>query len=156
MSNNERTFKRDLLYSQWHRPDSTKRYIGKRLATLLKQIDIDWCEACYWCDEPVTLIETQKSKNGPKSASITSKLGIRADLPVYSVAYVATDDGDDIQAFDMRQLVPTVSIVKRMSPKEYTYWLLSLRDDHHAASSECARKTFNVAGGGEAAQWNDE
>lgn len=140
MSMEERTGERDLLYSKWHRPSRIKEWMTPREAAMLTQIDIDWCEYCAFCGQPVALIETQESHRGPKSARVTSNLADLATMPAYSVAYQRTESGDDIALFTVRQLRPIELDVGEMLPNVYAYWLLSLRKAHNRASPECGRK----------------
>lgn len=140
MSMEEGTGKRDLLYSGWHRPSRVREWMTAREAALLTQIDIDWCEYCAFCGQPVALIETQESTKGPKSARVTGNLAKLADVPAYSVAYKRSEAGDDIALFMVKQLRPTEQDVGEMLPRVYAYWLLALRDQHNRASPECGRK----------------
>lgn len=144
MSQNERTGVRDLLYSRWHRSASISRFIGLKVAAIIKTVDIDWCEACHWCDEPVALIETQRSQRGPKRASVTQKLAERAKMPAYSVAYEPSADGADISGFTVRQIAPYEGDVRRMLPPDYAFWLVSLRNDHNEVSRDCKTKTLRL------------
>lgn len=144
MSMHERTGTRDLLYSGWHRPRSIERFLGPRVATLVKVIDIDWCEACHWCDEPIALIETQQSSRAPKSARITVKLAQRADLAAYSVSYEPNGAGDDIDMFRVRQLHPETGEVVDLKPKTYARWLWALRRTHENLNPMCAAKTARI------------
>lgn len=130
MSQGERTGIRDLLYSRWHRYASIKRFVGIRVAAQLKVIDIDWCEACNACDMPVALIETQCSESKPKPARITTNLARLAGVPAYSVSYTRSDDGEDIELFQVQQIAPEIGDVLSMLPSVYAYWLWSLRDSH--------------------------
>lgn len=137
MSHEERTGQRDLTYSRWHRPAQISRLIGRRVAALLTTIDIDFCEACNSCNEPVALIETQHSDGPPKRAPITQKLAKRAGLPAYSVSY-RTDEWGEIVNFAVRQIQPPSADVQTMLPQVYAYWLWSLRAAHIVASEDCA------------------
>lgn len=94
-------------------------------------IDVDSCEACCYCKEPVALIETQASKEAPKAARITAALARLAHIPAYSVSYEPDADGGDIVTFQVRQIQPPDPKVVVMLPKVYAYWLLALRDQHH-------------------------
>lgn len=129
----ERTGTRDLLYSRWHRSASTKRFLGARRAAQLSAIDVDFCEWCHACKRPLALIETQRSNNPPKSASVTVELAKLAALPVYSVSYVADADGADIECFHCRRLWPVPQQTHTTySPAEYAEFLWSFRLDHES------------------------
>ena len=143
MSQQERTGWRPLLYSRWHRSESVRRFIGSSPAARLKAIDIDWCEACPYCNRPLALIETEKSatKTRPKDAPITVNLARAAGIGAYSVIYVPSlpllrcadcgreheDPADDVLRFYVRRLHPECSVIADMSPGGYAAWLLALR-----------------------------
>lgn len=133
MSLNERSGKRDLLYSAWHRPASIKRFLGARRAAQLMVIDIDWCEACYACKRPLALIETQRSGNAPKAATVTVALAKLAGLPAFSVSYEESHEGGDIVRFRWKRLWPVGPALDQwFLPAEYAEWLWSLRRDHES------------------------
>lgn len=131
MSHAERTGTRSLVYSGWHRPASISRYVGRVAAAKLSMIDVDACEYCCYCGEPVALIETQESTAPPKSARVLTTLARMAGIPAYSVS-VAVVDGE-IDGFQVQELTPSRGVVLAMTPQVYAYWLLALRD-HHACS----------------------
>jgi hypothetical protein len=144
MSMQERTGERCLLYSGFHRPyvyvdredgervrvPRLERYLSRREAASLTVIDIDWCEACEVCYQPLALIETQRSAHLPKQAPIMAKLAHLAGLPAWSVSYQPTDEGDDIEVFRVRQVEPFDDEAVTMSPDVYAKWLLHLRAAH--------------------------
>lgn len=130
MSMEERTGQRDLLYSSWHRPSRVREWMTAREAAMLTQIDIDWCEYCAFCGQPIALIETQESTRGPKSARVTGNLAELAGIPAFSVSYTRTESGDDIELFEVQQIKPEETYVGPMLPQVYCYWLLALRDEH--------------------------
>jgi hypothetical protein len=130
MSMEERTGARDLLMSGWHRPSQIRRYLSAREAFSLVVIDIDYCEACSVCYQPLALIETQRSMHLPKQAPIMAKLAHLAGLPAWSVSYQATDEGDDIALFRVRQVEPFDDETITMPPDIYAKWLLNLRAGH--------------------------
>lgn len=130
MSMEERTGGRDLLYSGFHRPSSIRRFLTPREAASLCVIDIDFCEACCFCYQPLALIETQRSAHLPKQAPIMAKLAHLAGLPAWSVSYLPTDDGADIEVFRVRQVEPFDDEALTMSPDVYAKWLLHLRAAH--------------------------
>ena len=140
----ERTGNRDLLYSGWHRPRSISRFLGRRIAALVTVIDVDWCEYCNWCYQPIALIETQESGRMPKSANVTQRLAARADLAAFSVSYEPSDDGADILMFRVRQIHPDSAEVVDLKPKTYARWLWGLRRTHENEKPLCAAKTAQV------------
>lgn len=135
MSHHERTGRRDLLYSGWHRPSRIRRYVDAVTAAKLLAVDIDWCEACVHCSRPLALVETQESRRTPKPATITGRLAVMAGIPAYSVSYTPTDDGGDIAEFRVRQVAPERGDPLVMTPAVYAYWLWGLRRTH-----DCARE----------------
>ena len=135
MSMRERTGVRDLLYSQWHRADRTRRFLGPVRAVKLTAIDIDWCETCCWCSEPLALVETQESRH-TKSAVITTALGRRAGLPVFSVGYTANADRTDITEFSVREIWPNQGLETVLTPLDYALWLEGLRTAHFAGRAQ--------------------
>lgn len=138
MTHAERTGKRSLLYSGWHRPDSTARYLGRIAASKLCMIDIDSCEYCCFCKAPVALVETQESTHAPKSAAVTAALARMAGLPAFSVSLTPDQAKADIVLFRVRQLTPDVGDVMDMGPAEYAAWLLALRGRHVCKAARSA------------------
>lgn len=131
MSHAERTGIRSLIYSGWHRPASIGRYVGKVTAAKLCMIDIDACEYCCYCGNPVALIETQESENSPKPARVMTTLAAMAGIPAYSVSVEVHPENSSVVMFRVRRLGPSVGDVTVMLPKVYAYWLLALRDHHN-------------------------
>ena len=132
MSYEERTGIRSLLYSGWHRVESTGLLIGRVAASKLHMIDIDACEYCCYCREPVALMELQCSTSPPKPAPVMSRLAWMAGVSAWSVSVEpSTSSPPTVARFQVQQqLVPVVSTVTVMSPHEYASWLLALRDQH--------------------------
>lgn len=131
MSMEERTGIRSLIYSAWHRPSVIRRYLGARDAARLTMIDIDACEACCICSEPIALIETEKtSRPKPKRAPITAALARLAHIQAYSVAY-SVDADDVIESFRVQRIQPHDDWVSFMWPADYAKFLLGLREQHN-------------------------
>lgn len=137
MSMNERTGERDLSFNVWHRPRSMRRFLEERYASLIGMIDIDCCEYCGRCNEPLALIELQQSSNQPKPMAVTSRLADRAQIPSYSVSYRTdqtvideTTGARDVVALRWQQRTPIVSAVVDMTPADYVEFLVSLRVEH--------------------------
>lgn len=133
MSQAERTGFRSLLYSGWHRRDRVSRFLGPVKAPRLSMIDIDWCEYCCYCSTPIALIETQESQNAPKSARVTRQLALMAGIRAYSVSYRASEDGEDIELFQVQLIAPEIGEAMAMEPNVYAYFLWSLRNGHTCA-----------------------
>jgi hypothetical protein len=150
MSDGERTGFRTLVYSGWHRPGRIRALIGAVRAAKLTMIDIDSCEACARCGEPVALIETAHTVKEPKNAPITAALARRAGIPAYSVSYYGEierthchacgrdDERGEITQFLVRQIEPADPWVKLMDAQRYAEFLESLRVGHRCAGTEAA------------------
>lgn len=133
---NERTGSRDLTYSRWHRSKSIARYVGPRRAAVLKVIDIDWCEACNACSQPLALIETVRGGHpGSKPSTITENLAVMAGIDAFSLGYEV--EGDDIVRFRYLRLVtdgvPVSGVVYDLTPQEWAQLLVDLRTKHARA-----------------------
>ncbi len=129
MSSEERTGIRSLVYSGWHRTGSLRRYLGIVTASRCCMIDIDACEYCCVCGEPLALIETQVSAAPPKRARVTERLAALAGIAAYSVS-VQLDVSGEPTTFLVQQRVPSVCGVQAMNPRVYAYFLWALRENH--------------------------
>lgn len=155
MSGAERTGRRDLLYSGWHRPARIRRHIGAVAAAALEMIDIDDVESCPTCHRTLALIETKNSSNDPLSfpTYITEQLAIEAGLPAFCACYTCvcgvtgdkheTRDGCDIAEFRVQQIAPERGELLHMTPRNYAYWLHAFRTLHwqHICASPPVRYT---------------
>ena len=131
---------RDRSYSIWHRRKSTQRYIGIEKAQLLAMIDLDASLYVEYDDEtkdPVALIEIAVDVGQPyKTATVTKKLAIRANIPALVVLYKLsenknpTDDTcQDIESFKVKRLFPKFEKEwRKLTPKEYAENLLKIRE----------------------------
>lgn len=135
MSQRERTGKRDLLYSRWHRSASTRRFLGAMRAARLCMIDLDAVEYCHGCSTPVVLIEVKHHMASAPSMRVTKVLAEMCGLPAYLVRYWPNPNGDDIATFAVRN---RSGDVREMSPSAYANWLWSLRSTHHCKAVEAA------------------
>lgn len=142
MSAHEKTGRRSLLYSGWHRERGLRERYGftPRQAWSLGVIDIDSCEFCRHCFDPLALVETQESYRPPKPAPVMSRLAARAGIPAYSVSIVpgAEQDSDPIALFMLRRLHPPTEHMDVFTGAEYAAWLLSLRADHECKARPAA------------------
>lgn len=148
MSDGERTGWRTLKYSGWHRVKSLSRFTTKRVASEVAMIDIDACEYCRRCSQPLALIETAESRGEPKAARVTQALAALAGIEAYSVSYWSDGpDPDcercskpmsyaDIVGFKVRRIQPYDPAVVVMSPVDYTNFLLDLRFGHQCQAVE--------------------
>ena len=131
---------RDRTYSAWHRRLSTGRYIGIERAQLLAMIDLDasiYVEYDDGTKEPLALIETAKDKGQPyKTATVTTKLAQRANLPCFVLLYKPDDKPNpydsqwpDILSFRAKRLWPKPEKEWRyFEPKGWAENLLRLRE----------------------------
>ncbi len=138
----------DPYMDVWHRRDSLSRFVGKNRATWMSQIDIDSCEYCHLCSEPIALVETKTIWARSKNGTVTAKLAERASLSAYLVEYQTHGpaltcstcgrpnaiEGDDILRFLVSQWHPKPAGDnagrREMYPVEYANWLWSLRFGH--------------------------
>jgi hypothetical protein len=135
MSDKERTGTRDLTYSTWHRQANLTKYgLALRDAWSLGLIDIDGCEYCRHCREPLALVETQVSDRPPKPAPVMATLARMAGIRAYSVS-ILRGDLDTIALFKVQQVAPEVGDVQSMLPNVYAFFLLSLRSQHTCSST---------------------
>jgi hypothetical protein len=130
VSGRERTGHRDLLFSPWHRPDSLVRFLSRFDAERCAVIDVDFCEYCMKCNQPLALVEAQHSTARPKPATVTANLASLAGIPAYSVSYAKTATQLDVDSLRVQRIAPDVSAVREMTPREYANWLLALRVTH--------------------------
>ena len=78
MSREERTGKRDLTFSQWHRS----------LPDFCTAIDLDFLEYCQQCREPLALIEIAQGHYAtPKPTTVLRMLAVKANIRAYLVMY---------------------------------------------------------------------
>lgn len=126
MTTYERTGTRDLTYSKWHR--NVGGHLDARQVHQLAAIDVDFCEYCVWCYQPLALIEVQRSTARPKSAKVTTALARAAGIEAYSVSFW-TDDSDVIAGFKVADLLAAAPVAE-LTPPEYATWLLAVRGGH--------------------------
>ena len=130
MSDRERYGQRDLTYSRWHRIDSIQRYITHKEAWHLGMIDIDDCEYCRHCYEPLALIElAQDVGQEYKPSMVTAKLAERANVPAFQVFYSKTKAGD-ISEFRLTSLSNTDYADAVLGPCEFAQFLVSFHEKH--------------------------
>lgn len=132
----ERSGKRELTYSAWHRPPSLKRFMSIVDAARCGMVDIDDCE--YEADNgntPRALIETAHDVGQTfKPAFVTGNLATLAGLPSYVVLFTPGDSVNpgarfgepDITQFRVAHW-DRQSDWTTLSPQEYADFLLSLR-----------------------------
>ena len=132
MSLEEKSGRRDLSYSKWHRPDSIGRFVGgKAAANRLSMFDIDAVELCAECNEPLAIFELVQDHGQPmrKSTYWLEACARRMEVEAYLVFYRVAEDGDVVR-FTTRRLLPEPSRFKRMTPAGYAAFLVALRRRH--------------------------
>ena len=132
MSIRRRNAKVDLLYSEWHRPQSLRRFLGDRRAYALAMVDVDCLECCPWCWEPVALVETKDMRAASKSYTALRKLGERSRLPVFLVEFKRCKgsvwEGQDVQS--VRVTAAHLDQPIRLSAANWALYLEALRTSH--------------------------
>lgn len=119
----------DPYLDVWHRSPTLDRYLGRR-ARWVSLIDIDCCEFCHLCSEPVALIELKDVRAASKVGTVTARLASRAMIPAWLVEYEISDDGTDITRFIATPWHPVGEGPRELTPQEYAEWLWALRADH--------------------------
>lgn len=119
----ERTHRRDLSYSAWHRPPSVARYLDRRQADDLAMIDVDCVEYDRATGQPLALIELARDiGQRSKCASVTARLAELAGLPAVTALYRLSDEENpaapgypDIESVRYRLVAP-----RRLRQTEWT------------------------------------
>jgi hypothetical protein len=129
MSQEERTGKRDLTYSKWHRRMSTRRFVGIEDAQLLAMIDLDASLFVEYDDgtkEPLALCEIARDTGqSHKTATVTTKLAMRTRdpvVPAYLILYMVGRNANPAypEEFDIERFR-----VKRLWPNPYNEWRIA-------------------------------
>lgn len=119
MTRDERFGERDLTYSRWHRS----------LEDELTYIDIDACEYCENCREPLALIETAMDVGQSfKATTVMRNLAKLAGIPAFLALYAEFEGSMN---FRFRQVSPIYDPDWReMNGPEFADVLRFLRKDH--------------------------
>lgn len=153
MSLKERYGKRDLVYSKWHRPQSISRFLDDQYAYNLDFIDLDAIEYCYFCKEPLALLELAKDVGqSHKSTVVCCNLANRANLPAYLVFYKS--ENGDIAQFRVRQVAPVFEDCGILTPKEYAELLQNFRESHYPECERCQPAARPPTPGPRGMTWN--
>lgn len=126
MSAKERTGKRCLAYSRWHREQ------GRELAA----IDIDFVEYCVYCNEPLALVETTRDVGqGYKATTVTQALAQKAGLEVWLVYYsVEGEEGKEkVTRVRVQRVYPGKTKIVFATPEQWRVRLLKMRSEHYKA-----------------------
>lgn len=147
----------DPYHDVWHRSASLQRFLGAQRARWVSLIDIDGCEYCNLCYEPVALIEVKALWARTKVGTVTANLARRAGTVAYLVEYEthgptftcsecgraeAADDTDEIVRFYVTQWWPQDGERVEYEPHEYADWLWNLRADHWRDECQHARASW--------------
>jgi hypothetical protein len=119
MSRHERTGKRDLTFSAWHRT----------LRDDLTYVDIDKCGYCTRCKDPLYLAEIAYDTGAYKTATVTRNLAIKAGIPALVVLYKTNENGEIIQ-FRVRKIAPEYGEWITATPRALADWFERHHDAH--------------------------
>ena len=140
MSQEERTNKRPLIYSAWHRSDSLSRFIDERTAVDCHMQDIDSIE--YTRDEQgnmvfLAVIETKLDWGQEfEDTGVPKALGKKLGVPVFFVFYTPSQEPNpanprwpDIEMFCVRQVWPRTTEWRNYTPQEWARFLADYRKE---------------------------
>lgn len=117
MADEERLGVRCLCWSRWHREPNLPHEAA--------YIDIDGCEYCRQCKEPVFLIETAHKTGKPKATTVLRALAKRAGISAYLVRYEGCMSNES--NVDIQQVWPWNDQVVTMTGQAMRDYLLGLR-----------------------------
>ena len=105
-------------YNDWHR-----QFEG------LAGIDLDFCEVCPKCYEPLAVKETCFDKNQQfKATTLTKMVGDRLKIPAFLIFYTPLDN--DTMKFRIKRVSEPMTEVYEVSQKEWLSYLYSLQEEH--------------------------
>lgn len=140
MSEQRRNKNVDWLWNEWHRPGRDKmwRFLEKKQAWELGMIDIDCCEWCRYCRQPLALIEA-KVWGADRNFEVTENLARMAQIPAYCVEYRPTD-GDVWNGQDIAEFRVTSSTSQAIyTPDGMANFLYDMRREHHCGEATAQR-----------------
>lgn len=130
MTRHERYGTRDLAYSAWHRT----------LDDDLTYIDVDACEYCSRCREPLALIETARDVGQAfKATSVLRALAMRSGVPALLVLY-SVDPHGSVTQFRVRSVAPRQGALKVLTPDQFADGLRRLRRRHVCSQRQAAEE----------------
>lgn len=158
---NYRKFGVDLAFSNWHRHHFEEHY--ERRWHVMCTADRDWTEYCYYCSEPVAILE-EKLDFGQnlvdKDYGVTRRLAERSRLQAYMISPKierpphVQQEIDELQArvielqtkypipyFSAMELWPHKTDLKRYTESEFALFIGSLHRHHHI---NCAKAAGDV------------
>lgn len=116
-------------FSEWHRKQSG-----------IRQIDIDGCEVCEYCYEPLALTETSYDKGQTFKAFWTTRLlALKANIPAYLILYTVDEatENRDVVSLRIKRIAPEVSKDwKVIKPEDFRQELLRVQAAHR---KECKK-----------------
>ena len=105
-------------YNDWHR-----QFEG------LAGIDLDFCEVCPKCYEPLAVKETCFDKNQQfKATTLTKMVGERLNIPAFLIFYTPLDN--DTMKFRIKRVSEPTTEIYEVSQKEWLNYLYSLQEEH--------------------------
>ncbi len=105
-------------YNDWHR-----QFEG------LAGIDLDFCEVCPKCYEPLAVKETCFDKNQKfKATTLTKMVGDRLKIPAFLIFYTPLDN--DTMKFRIKRVSEPMTEIYEMKQEEWLDYLYSLQKEH--------------------------
>ena len=105
-------------YNDWHR-----QFEG------LAGIDLDFCEVCPKCYEPLAVKETCFDKNQKfKATTLTKMVGDRLKIPAFLIFYTPLDN--DTMKFRIKRVCEPMTEIYEMKQEEWLDYLYSLQKEH--------------------------
>ena len=104
-------------YNDWHR-----QFEG------LAGIDLDFCEVCPKCYEPLAVKETCFDKNQQfKATTFTKMVGDRLKIPAFLIFYTPIEEG---MKFRIKRITEPVSETLNVKQEEWLMYLRELQKEH--------------------------
>ena len=105
-------------YNDWHR-----QFEG------LAGIDLDFCEVCPKCYEPLAVKETCFDKNQQfKATTLTKMVGDRLKIPAVLIFYTPLDN--DTMKFRIKRVSEPMTEIYEVNQEEWLKYLYSLHKEH--------------------------
>jgi hypothetical protein len=105
-------------YNDWHR-----QFEG------LAGIDLDFCEVCPKCYEPLAVKETCFDKNQQfKATTLTKMVGDRLKIPAFLIFYTPLDN--DTMKFRIKRVSEPMTEIHEVNQEEWLKYLYSLQKEH--------------------------
>ena len=105
-------------YNDWHR-----QFEG------LAGIDLDFCEVCPKCSEPLAVKETCFDKNQKyKVTTLTKMVGDRLKIPAFLIFY--TPLPNDTMKFRIKRVSEPMTEIYEVNQEEWLEYLYSLHKEH--------------------------